>query len=93
MSVEIKHWTQEIKEPLTHDALQKLASNDLVHKQPDLSSKRLLSVAEFAQYLGIGQTTARAILKNTRLGYRVKIKDTIMINKKLLDEYLDSKSF
>ena len=91
MSVEIRNWTQEIKAPLTHEDLQRLASHEVREKHPDLSHKRLLSVAEFARYLGIGQTTARAILKNTRLGYRVKIKDTIMINKKKLDEFLDSK--
>ncbi len=61
--------------------------------ETDISNKRLLTVAEFARYLGIGQTTAREILKRTKLGFRVQINHTVMINKKLLDEYLDSHSF
>lgn len=93
MSIQYKPWVQEIKGAITLAELQNLASHNTVNKQADFSDKRLLTVAEFAQYLGIGQTTARAILKNTRLGYRVKIKDTIMVNKKLLDEFLDKKSF
>lgn len=87
------NWKNEIKQPLTHDTLLQLASHEEVQKPTPLSDKRLLSVAEFARYLGIGQTTARAILKNTRLGFRVKIMNTIMINRKALDEYLDNKSF
>ncbi len=93
MAIEIKEWKQEIKEALSHEDLIQIASHNEIEKQHNLSDKRLLTVAEFARYLGVGQTTARAILKNTRLGYRVKIKDTIMINKKLLDEFLDKKSF
>lgn len=93
MAVVMKEWVQEIKKPIPVDELAKLASHEEVEKKPDFSDKRLLTVSEFAQYLGIGKTTARAILKNTRLGYRVKINNTIMINKKLLDEYLDKKSF
>jgi len=93
MSVEYKQWVQEIKEPLTHADLMQLATHTIKDKSNEFNNKRLLTVAEFARYLGIGQTTARAILKNTRLGYRVKIKDSIMINKKLLDEFLDKKSF
>ena len=93
MAVVKGEWTQEIKEALDSEALQKLAAIGRSTDTMDLSEKRLLTVAEFANYLGIGQTTARAILKNTRLGYRVKIKNTIMINKKLLDEYLDKQSY
>lgn len=93
MSAEFVQWENKIKQPLTQESMLALASHDLSEKKPDLKDKRLLSVAEFARYIGVGQTTARSILKNTRLGYRVKIKDTIMINKKLLDKFLDEKSF
>ena len=93
MSVVKGKWTQEIKEALDSNSLLELAANKQTTDTTDLNEQRLLSVAEFANYLGIGKTTARAILKNTRLGYRVKINNTIMINKKLLDEYLDKQSF
>lgn len=93
MSIEVKRWNQEIKGAVTHEDLIALAAQDTIQRQPSLSEKRLLTVAEFARYLGVGQTTARAILKNTCLGYRVKVKDTIMINRKLLDEFLDKRSY
>jgi len=94
MSIDIQNWTQEIKGPLDYKSLLQLAnSRKNKEKAAGLEDKRVLSVAEFAQYLGIGQTTARAILKDTRLGYRVKVGNTIMVNRKLLDEYLDKHSY
>ena len=93
MTTEYIQWQNHIKQPLTQESLIALASHNPAEKNLDLKDKRLLSVAEFARYIGVGQTTARSILKNTRLGYRVKIKDKIMINRKLLDKFLDEKSF
>lgn len=76
-------------------ALQSTPLLEQGEKQMETSSeeKRLLTIAEFAQYLGIGQTVAREILKKPKLGYRVMVGRTVMINKKLLDEHLDKTSY
>lgn len=58
-----------------------------------LKSKKLLSINEFAKYMGLGDTKARELLKNTRLGFRVRINNSIMINRQKLDEYLDKNSY
>ena len=58
-----------------------------------LKTKKMLSINEFAKYMGLGDTKARELLKNTRLGFRVRINNSIMINREKLDEYLDKNSY
>ena len=58
-----------------------------------LKTKKMLSINEFARYMGLGDTKARELLKNTRLGFRVRINNSIMINREKLDEYLDKNSY
>ena len=58
-----------------------------------LKTKKMLSINEFAKYMGLGDTKARELLKNTRLGFRVRIINSIMINREKLDEYLDKNSY
>ena len=50
----------------------------------NLKIKKLLTVKEYALYLGIGETKARQLLRDSKLGYRVRLGDTIM------DLYLDN---
>lgn len=90
----MKVWAQEIELTDTNSLLQKIAArNESQNSETDFEDKRLLTIAEFAKYLGIGQTSAREILKNPKLGYRVRVNNTVMVNKRLLDEYLDKKSY
>lgn len=58
-----------------------------------LKTKKMLTINEFARYMGLGDTKARELLKNTRLGFRVRINNSIMINREKLDEYLDKNSY
>ena len=58
-----------------------------------LKTKKMLTINEFAKYMGLGDTKARELLKNTRLGFRVRINNSIMINREKLDEYLDKNSY
>ena len=51
--------------------------------------KALLNIDEFCEYLGIGKTKAREILKRPDSPFAVHIGNRLYANKKLLDEYLD----
>ena len=54
--------------------------------------KALLNVKEFCEYLGIGQTQARAILTKTNNPFTVRIGNRLYANKVLLDKWLHSHS-
>lgn len=56
-----------------------------------LVDKALLSVSEFCEYLGIGQTKARELLRS-RNGFGVQIGNRWYANKKKLDAWLDAES-
>ena len=51
--------------------------------------KALLNLNEFGEYLGIGKTKAREILKRPDSPFTVRIGNRLYANKKALEEYLD----
>ena len=55
-------------------------------------NKRLLTVKEFCDYLGIGQTNARELLRGYN-GFGVQIGNRWYANKRKLDEWIDRQSF
>ena len=50
--------------------------------------KALLNVKEFAEYLGIGQTKARELLRGYN-GFGVRIGNRLYANKKKIDKWLE----
>lgn len=50
--------------------------------------KVLLNIKEFCDYLGIGQTKARELLKTPRNGYAIKIGSKWYAHKQRLDAWL-----
>lgn len=54
-------------------------------------NKRLLTVKEFCDYLGIGQTKARELLRGYN-GFGVQIGNRWYANKRKLDEWIDRES-
>lgn len=54
--------------------------------------KALLNLKEFCEYLGIGETKARELLKSRECNFAVKIGNRWYANKKLLDIWLDKKA-
>ena len=55
------------------------------------ASKKLLTVKEFCDYLSIGQTKARELLRG-RNGFGVQIGNRWYANKDRLDEWIDKQS-
>lgn len=51
--------------------------------------KALLNIDEFCEYVGIGKTKAREVLKRSDSPFTIRIGNRLYANKKLLDEYLD----
>lgn len=56
-----------------------------------MEEKRLLTVKEFSQYLGIGETKARELLSRKETPYAITIDGKKYANKRKLDEWLDKK--
>ena len=52
--------------------------------------KRLLTLKEFCEYLGIGETKARELMTKTNNSYTVRIGGRLYANKILLDKWIDS---
>lgn len=52
--------------------------------------KRLLTLKEFCEYLGIGETKARELMTKTNNPYTVRIGGRLYANKILLDKWIDS---
>lgn len=50
--------------------------------------KALLNIKEFCEYLGIGETKARELLKAPRNGFALKIGTKWFVHKERLDEWL-----
>lgn len=50
--------------------------------------KLLLTVDEFAQYLGIGKTKAREIIQNPTCKFVVRVGRRVFIHKEILNEEL-----
>lgn len=53
--------------------------------------KRLLDIKEMCEYLGIGQTKARELLRGN-YGFGVQIGNRWYANKKKLDAWIDNES-
>ena len=51
--------------------------------------KILLNLDEFCEYMNIGKSKAREILKRSDSPFTIRIGNRLYANKKLLDEYLD----
>lgn len=61
-----------------------------MNKNESLSNDRaLLSVKEFCNYLGIGDTLARELLHEANCPYAIRLHGRIYANKKRLDKYLE----
>ena len=56
--------------------------------QRSFMEKALLNVKEFAEYLGIGQTKARELLRGYN-GFGVRIGNRWYANKKKLDKWME----
>lgn len=50
--------------------------------------KALLNVKEFCEYLGIGQTKARELLRNSQNGFTIRIGNKLYAHKKRVDSWL-----
>lgn len=54
------------------------------------TEKALLNLDEFSEYLGIGETMARRMLRNPKkYGFGLRIGNRLYANKKQLDLWLD----
>jgi hypothetical protein len=62
-----------------------------MEKMTTSNGKALLNVSEFCEYLGIGQTKARELLRGHN-GFGVQIGNRWYANKKKLDRWLDSET-
>ena len=51
--------------------------------------KALMNIKEFCDYLGIGETKARELLKSQNCKFSLKIGNRWYVNKRLLDVWLD----
>lgn len=56
----------------------------------DVLEKKLLTLKEFCMYLSIGETEARAMLKQPQCHFRVRLGNRLYANKTLVDEWIDS---
>lgn len=54
--------------------------------------KALLNVKEVCDYLGIGQTKARQLLKSPNTPFTIRIGNRLYANKRKLDAWLDRKT-
>ena len=51
---------------------------------------RLLTVKDFCKYVNIGERTARKMLTEPNCTYRCRIGGKVLINKSVLDKWIDS---
>lgn len=50
------------------------------------NERKLMSIDEFCDYVGIGKTKARELISNPRCKYVVRIGRRVFIHKELFDE-------
>lgn len=50
--------------------------------------KAMLTLAEFCEYVGIGKTKAREVLKSAYCPFSFRVGNRLCVNKKKLDEWL-----
>lgn len=55
-----------------------------------MGDKKLLDLKEFCEYLGVGETKGREIIKQRDCPFRVRIGNRLYANKTLLDKWVDS---
>ena len=59
-------------------------------KENKITDKALMTVDETMEYLGLGETTVRQMLRNPRkYGFGLRIGNRLYANKKKLDLWLD----
>lgn len=57
-----------------------------------MAEKALLTVTEYCDYLGIGKTKGRQLLRSPQCPYAVKIGNRWYANRKKLDKWLENQS-
>jgi predicted DNA-binding transcriptional regulator AlpA len=55
-------------------------------------NKVLLNLNEFCEYLGIGKTKARELLRDPRTPYSIRIGNRLYANKKKLEIWIEMQS-
>ena len=60
-----------------------------ITQQNNMNEKVLLNVKEFCEYLGIGQTKGRELLKTPKNMFTVRIGNRLYANKRKLDQWID----
>ena len=60
-------------------------------KVGEVMEKVLLTLQEFREYLGIGETKARELVRDPRNNFSLMIGNKWYVNKKELDEWLQIK--
>lgn len=53
------------------------------------NNKKLLSVTDLCEYLGMGKTTIRKMLSEQNCPYVCRINGRVFANKTILDKYID----
>lgn len=55
-----------------------------------MDEKGLLNVKDFCDYLGIGETKARELLRNPNNGFTVRIGNRLYAHRRRLDRWLEN---
>lgn len=56
------------------------------------NEKALLNVNEFCEYMGLGQSKARELLRSRKSTFTIRIGNRLYANKKKLDKWIDDNS-
>lgn len=59
-----------------------------IERQGIVIEKALLNINEFCEYLGVGKTKAREILKTPRNGFSLKIGSKWFVSRDALDKWI-----
>lgn len=71
--------------------MEKECDRILITETTKVERKALLNISEFCEYMGIGQTKARELLRGQN-GFGVQIGNRWYANKKKLDAWIDGKT-
>lgn len=55
----------------------------------DKQERAILTLSEFCEYVGIGKTKAREILKNPYCTFSFRVGNRLCVNKKKLEKWLE----
>lgn len=61
-------------------------------KHTDYKNKKLLTVKEVCDYLGLGENTVRKLLNTPKNGFTFRQGNRLYANKALLDKWVDGQS-